>query len=99
MNTERGGAQRGPRPNDRREHENGGVPGGITPADVEHRRTLVTWLSDAQWPADRDDLLAHADTRLAPGSLVSSLRDLPDGEFHDVGEVARALGLGKVRRR
>lgn len=76
-----------------------GIPEGITPLDVERRSTLAKWLSDAQWPADRDDLLAHADARLAPDSLVTSLRDLPDGEFHNVGEVARALGLGTERRR
>ncbi|MFF5210939.1 DUF2795 domain-containing protein [Streptosporangium sp. NPDC000396] len=76
-----------------------GTPEGITPVDVERRSALAKWLSDAQWPADRDDLMEHAETRLAPDELVESLRDLPDGEFHNVGEVARALGLGAERRR
>ncbi|MEU0521532.1 DUF2795 domain-containing protein [Streptosporangium sp. NPDC006007] len=76
-----------------------GTPRGITPADVERRSSLAKWLSDARWPADRDDLLEHADAKMAPDSLVTSLRDLPDGEFHNIGEVARALGLGTERRR
>ncbi|MEV7011492.1 DUF2795 domain-containing protein [Streptosporangium sp. NPDC051022] len=76
-----------------------GTPAGITPGDVGRRSALAKWLSDARWPADRDRLLAHAETKLAPDSLVASLQDLPDGEFHNVGEVSRALGLGAERRR
>ncbi|GAA3103118.1 DUF2795 domain-containing protein [Streptosporangium carneum] len=76
-----------------------GSPEGITPGDVERRSTLAKWLSDARWPADRDELLAHAEEKMAPDSLVASLRDLPDGEFRNAGEVARALGLGSERRR
>ncbi len=76
-----------------------GTAEGITPGNVERRSTLAKWLSDARWPADRDELLAHAEEKMAPDSLVASLRDLPDGEFHNIGEVARALGLGSERHR
>ncbi|MDP9870052.1 MULTISPECIES: DUF2795 domain-containing protein [Streptosporangium] len=76
-----------------------GTPEGITPTAVERRSALAKWLSDAHWPSDRDELLAHAETKLAPDAIVESLRDLPDGEFHNIGEVARALGLGAERRR
>ncbi|WP_433257151.1 DUF2795 domain-containing protein [Streptosporangium sp. CA-135522] len=76
-----------------------GTPEGITPEAVERRSALAKWLSDAHWPSDRDDLLAHAEEKMAPDPVAESLRDLPDGEFHNIGEVARALGLGAERRR
>ncbi|MEV8636795.1 DUF2795 domain-containing protein [Streptosporangium sp. NPDC051023] len=76
-----------------------GTPAGITPSDVERRSTLAKWLSDARWPADREELTAHAEEKMAPDSLEASLRELPDGEFRNIGEVARALGLGTERRR
>ncbi|MFJ2033097.1 DUF2795 domain-containing protein [Streptosporangium sp. NPDC087985] len=75
-----------------------GTPRGITPADVQRRSALAKWLSDAHWPSDRDGLVAHAEAAVAPDSVIELLRDLPDTEFHTVGEVARALGLGTERR-
>ncbi|MFD8560700.1 DUF2795 domain-containing protein [Streptosporangium canum] len=76
-----------------------GTPEGITAVEVERRSAIAKWLSDAHWPSDRDELMAHAEAKMAPDAIVESLRDLPDGEFHNVGEVARALGLGAERRR
>lgn len=72
---------------------------GITPADVERRSNLAKWLSDARFPADRRALLTHAVTKAAPEAVLQAVRTLPDERFHNVGEVATALGLGAATRR
>ncbi|MEZ0077094.1 DUF2795 domain-containing protein [Planotetraspora sp. GP83] len=76
-----------------------GTPIGITPADVERRSNLAKWLSDARYPASPDGLLAHAERKNAPDAVLEAVRQLPDLKFHNVGEVAEALGLGVERRR
>jgi hypothetical protein len=75
-----------------------GTPLGITPADVERRSNLAKWLSDTGYPADRDALLAHAEAKNAPDAVIEAVSKLPDLKFHNVGEVAEALGLGVERR-
>ncbi|MEV5408543.1 DUF2795 domain-containing protein [Thermopolyspora sp. NPDC052614] len=75
------------------------VPQGITPADVERRSNLAKWLSDARFPADRRALLTHAVTKAAPEPVLQAVRTLPDEKFHNVGEVATALGLGAENHR
>ncbi|MEW9530113.1 DUF2795 domain-containing protein [Microbispora sp. NPDC049125] len=76
-----------------------GTPIGITPADVERRSNLAKWLSDAGFPADSVRLLAHAEERNAPDAVIDAVRRLPDMKFHNIGEVAEALGLGIERQR
>ncbi|MEV0973444.1 DUF2795 domain-containing protein [Microtetraspora glauca] len=76
-----------------------GTPSGITPADVERRSNLAKWLSDAEYPANRENLLAHAETKSAPDAVIEAVRQLPELKFHNVGEVAEALGLGVERHR
>lgn len=69
-------------------------PHGITPADVQRRSNLAKWLSDCRFPADRRALLTHAASKAAPEQVLQAVRTLPDERFHNVGEVATALGLG-----
>ncbi|GAB3904099.1 hypothetical protein GCM10027612_71460 [Microbispora bryophytorum subsp. camponoti] len=76
-----------------------GTPLGITPADVERRSHLATWLSDTGFPADPAKLLAHAERKNAPDAVIDAVRRLPDMRFHNIGEVAEALGLGVERQR
>ncbi|MFF4777385.1 DUF2795 domain-containing protein [Microtetraspora fusca] len=76
-----------------------GTPIGITPADVERRSNLAKWLSDAEYPANRENLLAHAEEKSAPDAVIEAVRQLPELKFHNVGEVAEALGLGVERHR
>ncbi|MFF3670268.1 DUF2795 domain-containing protein [Microtetraspora malaysiensis] len=76
-----------------------GTPSGITPADVERRGHLAMWLSDAEYPANRENLLAHAEEKSAPDAVIEAVRQLPELKFHNVGEVAEALGLGVERHR
>lgn len=70
------------------------TPPRITPRDVERRSNLAKWLSDARFPADRRALLTHAVSKAAPEPVLQAVRTLPDEKFHNVGEVATALGLG-----
>ncbi|WP_344945943.1 DUF2795 domain-containing protein [Sphaerisporangium flaviroseum] len=75
------------------------TPEGISPEDVDRRSTLAAWLSDTRYPAERAALLAHAHARKAPDGLIEMLRDLPSGQrFRNLGEVARALGIGEEHR-
>ncbi|MCC5577873.1 DUF2795 domain-containing protein [Microtetraspora sp. AC03309] len=76
-----------------------GTHSRITPADVERRSHLAQWLSDAEYPANRENLLAHAETKSAPDAVIEAVRQLPELKFHNVGEVAEALGLGVERHR
>ncbi|GGO00277.1 hypothetical protein GCM10010116_00370 [Microbispora rosea subsp. aerata] len=76
-----------------------GTPLGITPADVERRSHLATWLSDTGFPADPTKLLAHAERKNAPDAVIEAVRRLPEMTFHNIAEVAEALGLGVERRR
>lgn len=77
-----------------------GTPSGITPADVQRRSNLAKWLSDAGYPANAGKLLAHAENRHAPDAVIDAVRRLPEHfTFHNVGEVAEALGLGIERQR
>lgn len=73
------------------------APIGITPADVERRGNLAKWLSDAHYPADRDALLAHARAKDAPEAVIEAVRALAVLKYHNVSEVAKALGLGVER--
>ncbi|GLX00891.1 DUF2795 domain-containing protein [Microtetraspora sp. NBRC 16547] len=103
MSIRRGSDKHGPRMDDEQKHETEGLtrggrtPSGITPADVERRSNLAKWLSDAEYPANRENLLAHAERKSAPDAVIEAVRQLPELKFHNVGEVAEALGLGVER--
>ncbi|PZG40926.1 hypothetical protein C1I98_22370 [Spongiactinospora gelatinilytica] len=79
-------------------HERGS-PQGISPTDVERRSNLAKWLSDANFPAGRDALLAHAEGAGAPDAVLEAVRALPELQYANVSEVAQALGLGVETRR
>ncbi|MEU9837222.1 DUF2795 domain-containing protein [Streptosporangium sp. NPDC048047] len=80
-------------------HEPGAAE-GISAEGVDQRSDMARWLTDADWPADRDALLAHADAKAAPGGVIAVLRGLPAGEkFRNIGDVGRAAGLGGEEHR
>ncbi|SEG87558.1 Protein of unknown function [Nonomuraea solani] len=76
-----------------------GTPAGITARGVDIRSDLAKWLSDAHWPASGRDLVRHARQADAPDQVTDLIESLPDGEFKNVAEVAKALGLGMEKRR
>ncbi|MBO3750954.1 DUF2795 domain-containing protein [Streptosporangiaceae bacterium NEAU-GS5] len=107
MSSERGTDKHGPRLDDQHTHEADGTVrdgdpatfAGISPADVGRRSNLAKWLSDARYPATPTDLRAHAEGLTAPDEVMQALGELPELKFHNVGEVAEALGLGLDRQR
>ncbi len=54
----------------------GGVPDGMTEADVEERSTIAQYLGKEVWPATGAQLLAVAQTRQAPDGVLARLRQL-----------------------
>ncbi|MEV0383116.1 DUF2795 domain-containing protein [Nonomuraea sp. NPDC050643] len=76
-----------------------GTPDGITPQGVAVRSDLAKWLSDAHWPASKDDLERHAERADAPDAVADLVASLPDRRFRNVAEVAKALGLGMEKGR
>ena len=70
------------------------IPGvEITDADVEGRAELSRHLATAQFPADREHLVAAAVGDNAPEQMVVALRDLPADEvYENVQAVWQALG-------
>ncbi len=54
----------------------GGVPDGMTEADVEERSTIAQYLGKEVWPATGAQLLAVAQSRQAPDAVLARLRQL-----------------------
>ena len=78
----------------------GGVPDGMTAADVEGRSELATYLGAAVYPANRIVLQERAEDQNAPTRIVELLQSLPDGrEYANVAEVWAALGGGNEQHR
>lgn len=70
----------------------GGVPDGMTEADVERRSELAGYLGRV-WPATSEQVLAVAVENDAPEALLSSLRHLEPGRsFENLQELWSAVG-------
>lgn len=71
-----------------------GCPAGMTPREVAWRSELARALTAADFPADRNRLLARLARADAPDEIVAGVAELPTGRtFDNVGEVVRALGI------
>lgn len=74
----------------------GGVPDGMTEADVERRSELASYLGRL-WPAARDELVRVATENAAPDTVVAQLQALPAGQqFATLQEVWSTLSGGHV---
>jgi Protein of unknown function (DUF2795) len=70
----------------------GGVPDGMTEADVAGRSELATTLGKEVWPANAQILLDKAEEMHAPDRVIDLLHRLPQGrEYASVGEVWATL--------
>lgn len=76
-----------------------GVPQGMTPRDVELRSDLAKWISDTHWPASKSELLERARTEGAPDHVLDLVESLPDRDYRNMADIAKALGLGVEQRR
>jgi hypothetical protein len=64
----------------------GGVPEGMTEADIEARARLATYLTPGTFPGVREQLLDHFIDADAPDVIVEEVRQLPAGrEFQHLG--------------
>ena len=59
----------------------GGVPEGMTEADVERRSQLAGYLGRV-WPATSEQVLSVAIDNEAPDSVLTALRHLPPGRSY-----------------
>ncbi|MEV4073412.1 DUF2795 domain-containing protein [Nonomuraea fuscirosea] len=76
-----------------------GVPEGMTQGDVDLRSDLAKWLSDTHWPASKAELLRRAERQGAPDRVVDLVESLPDRDFSNMTDIAKALGIGVEQRR
>lgn len=75
----------------------GGVPDGMTEADVEERSRLAQVLGKSVWPATGAQLLAVAQSNQAPDRLLQLLRHLPaDQSFENLQHAWAQLSGGHV---
>ena len=74
----------------------GGVPDGMTEADVERRSELAQYLGRV-WPATSEQVLAVAAENEAPDAILSTLRHLPPGQsFTNLQELWATISGGHV---
>jgi hypothetical protein len=73
----------------------GGVPDGMSEADVELRSEIASYLGKECWPCDAEQLLFKAAEMSAPEHVLNRLRDLPGGRtFENMQDAWSALQGG-----
>lgn len=78
----------------------GGVPDGMTEADVEERSRLAVYLGKEVWPATGQQLLELARNREAPDVVLDRLGQLPPGRsFTNLQDAWQALHGGAEQHR
>jgi hypothetical protein len=74
----------------------GGVPDGMTEADVERRSELAQYLGRV-WPATSEQVLFVAVENDAPEDILTTLRHLPPGQsFANLQELWATISGGHV---
>jgi Protein of unknown function (DUF2795) len=78
----------------------GGVPDGLTEADIEGRSELATYLGKEVWPATGQQLHDVAHGRSAPDAVLARLAALPPGRtFTNLQQVWTQLAGGAEAHR
>lgn len=60
--------------------------GGRSPANISH------YLKNIDFPADRDDLVRHAEGQGAVPEVLDVLRQLPEEKYENMAEVMSGVG-------
>jgi hypothetical protein len=73
------------------------IQGGLAGSEGEMvsviiEESILAWLREIDYPADRDDLIRAAYQAGVPPMFVNALRDLPAKGFNGRYDVQRALG-------
>jgi hypothetical protein len=58
----------------------------VNPIEVEKS------LKGIDFPAKKQDLVKHAQKRGADEKVIETIKDLPEDEFHNAADVAKAIG-------
>lgn len=66
--------------------QSGGI-GGQNPAE------LIRMFQGMNFPADKDDLVRHAESRSADSGVMDMLRSIPPGAYDSIGQVMDRLGV------
>jgi hypothetical protein len=78
----------------------GGVPDGLTDADVEQRSELAALLGKEIWPAETEQVRARARESNARQAVLDRLAALPAGRVYlNLAEVWADLGGGNEQHR
>ena len=77
----------------------GGVPEGLTEADIEGRSELAAALGKEIWPADRATICAKAAESNAPDRVIDLVERLPARTYENVADVWQALTGTPVEER
>jgi len=60
--------------------------------------TIAKFIDLVDYPCNRDELVAYAESHNAPDELIDALEKMPEQQYQNSGEVARGLGIsGSVR--
>lgn len=79
-------------------HERG-TPPGMDVDDVEERSEIARFLGTSAFPSSGPDLVEVAAQNQATDAVLNRLRQLPEGEYTNMQDVARALGIGTEQQR
>lgn len=60
------------------------------------RETLKATLTDANFPASKEELISHADERNADSATLQALRAMPPASYANLTEVERSVSLDKA---
>ena len=77
----------------------GGVPEGMTEADVEGRSELASALGKEIWPAETAQIRERLLSEQAPDRVIDLVDRLPEGTYQNVSDVWEALTGHKERGR
>ncbi|WP_198679368.1 DUF2795 domain-containing protein [Thermomonospora amylolytica] len=68
--------------------------------EVEWRSEIAQVLAPLDFPADRGRILTFLERNHAPDNIITAMTGLPkDRQFHNVGEIARAIGIHTEQHR
>lgn len=54
---------------------------------------IESYLEGVPFPADKEELIAHASQRGAPEEMLAMMENISDRQYTDVTDVRRELGL------
>lgn len=60
--------------------------GGQSPSNISH------YLKGIDFPANKQDLIDHAEDNNAPDEVIQALQKLPEGEYESMADLMQGVG-------